>query len=158
MANTIDYSKLECNKKYYMNAPEFIRITKDKFITDMAIIGGDLVFHFFGSKTTWVKWSNEKIDALFSEIFGAQVKDMTGLLEKKVKELKSITFALREIKNDTAKIQKSYESQLPMYEQGKSWDESKHLQTWSYIVKNISDPYLDVKAKKIVDGIETILD
>jgi len=145
------------DKKYYMNAPEFIRIRKDKFITDMALVNGDLVFHFFGNKTTWANWSNEKIDALFSEIFGAPVKDMTGLLEQRVKELKSITKALKEIKQDPAKIQKSYESQLPMYEEGKSWDESKHLQTWSYIVKKISDPYLDVKAQRIVDGIEAIL-
>lgn len=152
------------NKAHYITSiPEFIRIQEANFVVDIGIVEGDLIFHFFGNKELWKKWSNDEIDKVFTSVFNSPVKDMTGLFEKRVKELAQsstsvLLKAFNEVKNDPAKIQKSYMEKLPMYEEGKDWDNSKHQQTWSYTVKDCSgNPYIDVLAKKIVDGVQATL-
>ncbi len=163
------------------STPEPLRIIKDKFIVDIVYYNKELTFHFFGNPKVWKNWNKEKIDELFKDTFGAVVKDMTGMYEELVKskiksadntpqvvhlknkygvsDIKEISFlnAYNKIKNDPARIQKNFFERLPMYEQGKDWDSSQHMQTWSYSIKDPNVPFMDVQAKKIVEGIENIL-
>ena len=145
--------KFDLDKKFIIEAPEFIRINNDKFLTDIGIINGDLVFHFFEVGSGWAKWDQEKIDKLFEEVFNSPVKDFTGLFEKRVRELKTVSKALSEMKNDTAKIQKAFLEGVPFVEKSTA----KFVKSWSYTIKSISDPFVDIKAERIVKGIKAIL-
>lgn len=131
---------------------EFLRLDRDLFIAELAIVEGSLIFHFY-QKAPNIPWPLDKIDELFTSTFQGAIKDLTGEFEKKmaalIKRKKSgekiaPTFMMdiyNEVTGDPSKIHRTF---TPM------------TNSWTFSVKEAQDPFLEEKAKKIIDGIDSL--
>ena len=131
---------------------EYLTILRPAYRADIGIDSSDLIFHFF--KLGELRWAASEIDDLFKEVFQGTVTDLTGAFTSKMKEViakkregKEIspTFMLdiyKEVTQNPAKIHKTY-SQL--------------TNSWTYVVKEGSTPFVDIHAQKIIEGIDKIV-
>jgi hypothetical protein len=134
-----------------LNPIEFIVIERPKFLTKLGISNGDLIFHFLQVEP--IGWPKE-IDELFKEVFQGGIKDLTGELQLRMKETIARkkredkippTFMMdiyNEVNSDPSKIHKQFNSMV---------------NCWSYIVRQVNSPYIDLLVKKIIDGIDAIV-
>jgi len=131
---------------------EFVKIERDTFISEIGLDDGTLIFHFF--QKGQLRWPHNEIDKLFKETFGGDVKDLTGEFETKMKDLirkkkagESIPTSFmmdiyKEVTSDPSKIHRTF---APM------------INSWTYTIKDANEPFVDLKAKKIIDGIDALV-
>lgn len=126
---------------------EFIKIQRSKYVAEIGIINGDLVFHFYG-------YLPPSIDLIFEKVFKNPVLDQTNFVKTELEKIANLARAgkpvssmfildiYKQAANNPTKIQKSY---------------SDLVRSWTYTVKDADTPFVDVMAKKIIDGIDEVI-
>lgn len=131
---------------------EFFRVDRDFFIAEIALVEGTLIFHFYQKGP--ISWPHEQIDQLFSSTFQGAIKDLTGEFENKMRNLIKkkkageripSTFMMdiyKEVTSDPSKIHRTF---------------TQMTNSWTYSIRDADEPFVDEKAKKIIDGLDKLI-